>query len=293
MILFMALALVGFGASLLVHMSSWGHEPLSINQTWPLHVGIFVVFIPAVLGQRRNPNRAAARDRKAPQYPLAPPWMNKVLNICGLYTVVNFLLFIVLLMAFTPNVRERDGRYVIEKGHEVVRPATDEEVRTYHARIARGFSGHWMIFYWAALVGLIDGRRRREIEAAEHLQQRRSAARSAHLPRQYMGSPPMLGLWGHTVLIFAVAFILFFGFPLAEAVFFMSRHHDGVGFVLFIPAALLGLFLAPRLVRKIPARCPICDGRAYYIGGTLGSSSQPRPYRCADCGAVIDQSQTE
>jgi hypothetical protein len=290
MIVFMTLSLIGFAASLCVHLSSWGHQPLGIEQTWPLHVGIFVVFIPMALGQKSDARGPA--ERRKSQYPHAPPWMNKVLAVCGLYAVVNFFVFFALTIAFTPNVRERDGRQVIEKNHEVVRPATEDEVRIYHARIARGFSGHWMVFYWAALVGLIDGRRRREIKAAALEQQRRSAAHCSHVPRRYAGNPPMLGLWGHTIVIFAVAFIFFFGFPLAEAIFFMSRHHDLVGFLLFIPAALLGLFLAPRLVRWVPARCPLCSGRAYYIGGTLGSSTQPRPYRCSDCGAVIDQAET-
>ena len=79
---------------------------------------------------------------------------------------------------------------------------------------------------------------------------------------------------------------------------FKSRYYpkvnafDLIAFLLLIPSAILGLFISSRVLRKLPARCPQCDGRAYYTGGMLGSSTQPRPYHCIDCGATIDQSKT-
>ena len=153
MIVFMVLSVLGFIASATVHLASWGHEPLGMEQTWPLHVGIFVVLLPALMAAKRG----GGQD---PQFGHAPPWMVTVQKACGAYAIVNFLIFIVLISAFTPNVRKRDGKQVIVAKREVVRVATDEEVRLSRARTARGFSGHWMIFYWTALLMMIDTRAR-------------------------------------------------------------------------------------------------------------------------------------
>jgi hypothetical protein len=304
MIVFMILAAVGFVASAIVHAESWGPRPLGIEQTWPLHVGIFIVFIPAVLGQKQpSGNSAAARQarRKGPQYEYAPRWMRSVLSVCGAYALVNFVAFMVMLTTGTAaHVHQRNGRYVILQHHQIVRAATPDEVRSYRGLTARGFSGHWMVFYWASLVGLVDLRRRSARQAAAE-QRLDLAPGERRPPRRYGGAPPALELWGHTVLLFGGSIVCFFAFPLTEAIFFISlqeRYYPrikvfgGIAVLLFIPAALLGLLVASRLLRKIPARCPRCGGRAYFTGGILGSSRQSRPYRCTDCGLTVDQAET-
>jgi hypothetical protein len=308
MIVFMLLALVGFVASAVVHAESWGPHPLSINQTWPLHVGIFVTFIPAVLGAKltRRRHRSLAElnqlRRQPPQYVYAPPWMKRVLSVCGAYALVNFVVFFVMLAAGPArNVHEREGRYVFRVNRNVERDATAEEIRSYRATGARGFSGHWMFFYWASLVGLVDNRRRRAAEGEEEALRARLRAGKPLPPRQSTRAPPRLGLWGHTVMMFLGTLVLLFGFPLAESYYFIrlqERYYPrikvfgAIAFVLFIPSALLGAQVALRLLRKIPARCPECGGRMYYEGKWLANSNQPRPYHCADCGVLIDQSET-
>jgi hypothetical protein len=306
MIVFLLLAIVGFVASVLVHLASYGHEPLGIEQTWPLHVGIFVVFIPAVVGAQGR-RRGGGHDCAGAEYEHAPRWMSRVLAVCGAYALVNFVLFIVIMMgtAWTAgSVRERKGRPVLMKDGEVLREATDEEVRLARARTTRGFSGHWMFFYWASIIGIVDARRRHAIEAARREAAVRSAAAAAAAhagqpPEQSLGPRPWLGVWGHGVMLIGISILFFFAFPLAEVVLLMSlQAHFGdrlkifglIAFILFIPSALAGLYCSQRLLRRIPARCPICEGRAYYVGKTLGSSDQPRPYACADCGDRFDAS---
>jgi hypothetical protein len=78
MIVFALLAIVGFTASVVVHLASWGTHPLGIGQTWPLHIGIFVTFAPAVMGQKQG---GVATSFKA-MMPQAPRWMTAVLTVC-------------------------------------------------------------------------------------------------------------------------------------------------------------------------------------------------------------------
>ncbi len=65
MVVLFLLAVLGFAASLAVHLSTFlDPPPLGMEQTWPLHIGIFLVFIPAVLVQPRSPGPTA--DAKGP-----------------------------------------------------------------------------------------------------------------------------------------------------------------------------------------------------------------------------------
>ena len=292
MIFFMLLALIGFVASVVVHAESWGPRPLDINQTWPLHVGIFVVFIPMILGQKRGPGPTGKRVQRTSNFPNAPEWMNLLLNICGAYAVINLLLGVILLIGFTPDLKQRDGRYVIEKNRTFIRAATAEEVRVYRSRSGRVFSGHWMLFFWASLTGLIDARRRASLEQADRDR--------AFVPvGRYMHTPPRLSLWAHSTMLTLATVVCFFGVPLVVCIGLMMLLDRllpkptilNIIPVLALPlSALFAARIPPRLLRRIPARCPVCDGRAYYQGGTFYGSNTPLPYRCIDCGEITDAS---
>src|SRR5262245_36919294 len=167
------LATLGFTASLAVHLSTYlGAPPLGIGQVWPLHIGVFLVFIPVVLAQPRNAKTAEAEGpRGAPeQFADAPGWMRAVLGCCFVYAIMNFLIFICVAPGRGEMISFHDGRYAVLRHGEVVREATEEEHRRQEATIARGFSGHWMLFYWVGVVGIYDGLRRRRAEEAARLQ---------------------------------------------------------------------------------------------------------------------------
>jgi len=175
MIFFLVLALVGFVASAVVHASTFLHAPpLGMNQTWPLHLGIFVVFIPAFLTERRRDRTAAATDGKdvpkparGGDYPHAPRWASALLAVVFGYAIFNFFLGLVLIVASSQGkIVERDGRHVMVQGREYVRDVGDAEYRVYQGRIARMFSGHWMMFYWMSAVGIAEARRRTRAAAA-------------------------------------------------------------------------------------------------------------------------------
>ena len=98
-----------------------------------LHVGIFVVWIPAVLVAQRLVGNLNRKDFWKVILKGAPDWMRfMVYGFLG-YTLVNFLLF----MTTAPS------------GGSGNPPAV----------VWRGFSGHWMAFYSAALAILYSAAR--------------------------------------------------------------------------------------------------------------------------------------
>src|SRR3954470_1613926 len=95
MVVLFLLAILGFTASLTVHLSTYlGAPPLGMGQVWPLHIGVFLVFIPVVLAQPRNANTAEAEGpRGAPeQFAYAPGWMRAALGCCFVYAILGLVL---------------------------------------------------------------------------------------------------------------------------------------------------------------------------------------------------------
>lgn len=150
-----ALAAVGLAASVVVHFSTFaGVDPLDLwPAAWLLHVGIFVVFIPA-FGWKKEEG-TPHRGSFAQLYPGAPRWMGALTTAFFVYALVNFGLFVIQVSEGQPRQQE-DGTYVLGRGGAVVRPITKGEFHYYQGRVARGFSGHWMLFYSLSLMMLVS-----------------------------------------------------------------------------------------------------------------------------------------
>jgi hypothetical protein len=126
------LAAVGFAASLLVHLAAWARVAPPAA-AWGLHLGIFVVWLPTVLVAQGLTRDFKQREFWGAALRGAPPWAPRALKWLGGYAAVNFVLF--MLQAF--GARPDD------------------------ALQARGFSGHWLIFYGAAAGTLYSAARLR------------------------------------------------------------------------------------------------------------------------------------
>ncbi|HKM53997.1 MAG TPA: zinc ribbon domain-containing protein [Isosphaeraceae bacterium] len=117
----MWLAIVGFAASLMVHGFSILGQPNPLGPwAWGLHAGIFVVWFPAVLVAQQ-----LSRDTKRADFWKAvlrgcPSWVRTGAGALVGYAVLNFLLFL-----------------------RIAPPHTD--IQDF-----RGFSGHWLVFYYIA-----------------------------------------------------------------------------------------------------------------------------------------------
>ena len=119
----MALSAAGLVLSAVIHLAAWvGMQPPSL--AWALHVGIFVVWIPAVFVSQRLTRDFKQSEWWEATYRGAPRWVARGTKWLGAYALANFAIFLFVLP------KEGSG----------------ETVNTF-----RGFSGHWMVFYAGAL----------------------------------------------------------------------------------------------------------------------------------------------
>ena len=128
---FAGLALFGFVLSLVAHLAGYAgiERPFGFDP-WPLHIGIFVVWFPAVLVAQRNSRDFPQSDMWDSALRGCPKWMQYILfGIFG-YAILSFIFF--------------------------VGPSSTSESE---ASKVRGFSGHWLIFYYAAFAILYSGYR--------------------------------------------------------------------------------------------------------------------------------------
>ena len=130
----MVLAAVGLLLSIAAHIASIvGLLPPGGNLVWSLHVGIFVVWFPAVMVAYRI-------NRGRPQSEMwknvlsgCPTWMRYVgYGLFG-YAIANFVWF------FATTAPAKTAAPISE---------------------IRGFSGHWMVFYGTAFAILLSAYRK-------------------------------------------------------------------------------------------------------------------------------------
>jgi len=128
---FVALSAIGLGLSLWVHFGAvLGRQVAPSEYFWMLHAGIFVVWFPAVLVAQKRIGITRGRDSWKVAIQGAPKWMNYMVSVFFAYAMINFVVF----MFIAPTGKQHG-------------PSTPPEVW-------RGFSGHWMLFYSAALAML-------------------------------------------------------------------------------------------------------------------------------------------
>jgi hypothetical protein len=124
---FVLLAAIGLVVSLWVHLGAvMGRRVAPEAFFWMLHVGIFVVWFPAMFVAQRLVGNVNRKDLWKVVLKGSPDWMRYMVYGFFGYTVVNFLFFVTKAPA----------------GGGGPNPP---------AEVWRGFSGHWMAFYSAAL----------------------------------------------------------------------------------------------------------------------------------------------
>ena len=130
---FAVLSAVGLALSLISHLAALlgTTGPLG-DKAWMLHIGCFVVWLPAVLVMNRLTKDVPRRDIWKTALRGSPPWMRNMTYAFLWYAMLNFLVFLTNAPKAT--------------GSGPMPPA-----------VVRGFSGHWMAFYSAALAMLYSG----------------------------------------------------------------------------------------------------------------------------------------
>jgi hypothetical protein len=148
---FFIIAITGFCLSLSVHLATFvGVDPQqSFPFVWLLHIGIFIVWLPAILIANRRTKGAPRSDQWRTIFRGAPWWIAALIGPVFLYAFFNFFFTIfVLLGGHSPTVR--NGAYALSDHGRVVRTISEHDYHRYRAYEARLFSGHWMLFYLAA-----------------------------------------------------------------------------------------------------------------------------------------------
>jgi hypothetical protein len=132
--------LSGFGLvlSVISHFAALLGEEGPLGRYTPaLHIGIFVVWLPAVLVASRLARNAPQRDIWRVLLRGCPAWMRYVTYGFFVYGIVNFVFF----LSAAPKTN----------GSGPMPP-----------QVVRGFSGHWMMFYSAAMAVLCSAAKLRE-----------------------------------------------------------------------------------------------------------------------------------
>ncbi len=136
LVLFQALSLIGLLLSLWVHIGAvLGKLVAPDFFFWGLHVGIFVVWFPAIFVARGLVGNLQRKDLWKVVLKGSPEWVRYMLYGFLTYAFVNFALF----MLHAPPGDHRPN------------PPVEDW---------RGFSGHWMAFYFSAFAILNSAARR-------------------------------------------------------------------------------------------------------------------------------------
>lgn len=152
---FLAFAGLGFLASLVAHlMALAGVSPPGGAAVMGLHIGVFAVWIPAVIVSIRS--NLGQRNRLSWKQLLSgcPPWMFYALMALFVYAFVNFFV-------------------AIEHA-----PAAKSSTRALTSSTLRAFSGHWMLFYGAAFAIMLSAYRKPALLKAAHCPSGHEVARA-------------------------------------------------------------------------------------------------------------------
>jgi hypothetical protein len=139
------LSLAGFALALVVHaLSLNGVDVVSyFPAVWVLHIGIFAVWGPFVFSSLKT---FGGRPRLADIRAAFPAWVIVAEAAVFVYAGVNFLLM--MKMSGGGSASLRDGAYVLEDHGRLIRLITQAEYTAFQANELRGFSGHWLLFYF-------------------------------------------------------------------------------------------------------------------------------------------------
>jgi hypothetical protein len=155
-------AVTGWGLSVTVHLLSWADVDVKswFPAVWLLHIGIFVVWIPAILQLRKNPafqlqRQSGLMQRLNPiesfkaMFIGTPKWLTIIAIVGFYYAVANFMIFMVLIHNGSPAIQ--DGQFVLQNHGQVLSAISEKEFHHFEAVETRGFSGHWIAFYGLAM----------------------------------------------------------------------------------------------------------------------------------------------
>jgi hypothetical protein len=131
---FMYLAALGLVLSIIVHVLSLLGIPSPLGEnSWGLHIGIFIVWLPTVLVANKLVKDFKQKDFWKAAFRACPKWMKNLTYFFFGYAILNFVIFLI---------------------SDFVSGGSAKDQGNTPSNVFRGFSGHWMAFYCVAMATL-------------------------------------------------------------------------------------------------------------------------------------------
>lgn len=155
-------ALIGFILALMVHVSALLGVDMAarFHGVWLLQAVIFFVFIPFVFITRRDFGTQPSLMQISAAL---PRWVVAMGLIILVYAIVNFLIFMVGTEGGSPTIR--DGQYLLLEHGKLIRELTASEYRALQTNEVRGFSGHWLVFFFVPAAYFLGNKSNKSFEA--------------------------------------------------------------------------------------------------------------------------------
>jgi hypothetical protein len=153
--LFMILAAAGLALSVAAHGATFlGWNPQHVPGVWFLHIGIFLVLLPGIFAARRLAKDIGDAEAWRRIHQATPLWLKGLTMLFFIYAFFNFFFCNNYLNegGVPGNIK---GEFVLHNHGRVIRKMTPAEFDRHQAYSVRGFSGHWLVFYAAALMVLV------------------------------------------------------------------------------------------------------------------------------------------
>ncbi len=151
---FFLLAATCWVLAVVTNLTAWlAHYDMSriFPPLFVLHIGVFVVWIPAFIllieRQQKSENPLSKRIQLKVVLRDTPWWLISIAGLGMVYAMYNWAGFVANNEG---NPEFRDGQYLLMEHANVIRTITLDEYNSAQANITRGFSGHWVAFYGSA-----------------------------------------------------------------------------------------------------------------------------------------------
>lgn len=170
MVLLFVLSILGFVASIGIHVVTFFPTEVSFDQAWLINGVLCAVWSPLlVLGTHKIFDLTTVGHKWTMIPKHSPEWTKKIAVILLTYAMVNFLFtMIVLNQGGFPAIV--NGQMVLHTYNfgKVIEQLTPSEYVIHQAYITRVLSGHWIFFFWMGILAshthLVEGALRRQTE---------------------------------------------------------------------------------------------------------------------------------
>jgi hypothetical protein len=277
---FALISALGLGLSMVAHVSTFfGIDPEQpLPYIWFLHLGIFVVMVPAIVVQpgKREGRAVGWRDTMGN----ASAWLRWLTILLVANAFINWAAFWLVCGSGGPT-QEPNGTYSLSSHGRIIRQITAAEYHRARGYEFRGFSSWWMLCYSLALTLLMSQINRRKMADEPVVPKTLSGASPFALQYPLQGGVAM-PIWLHrTMLLFCIMFG-WIGVPFLAATYVLPLLGKFLWYwngLFFLCSWVVGVTVPATLLRRhVPACCPRCGGRAYC------QSLIEMNYLCIDCG---------